>query len=380
MAATYKRFTKFLFIGLNVLTAVVFLLACWAPYLHPQKWWAISLMGLGFAFIIITLFAFIFFWLVFKPVFVLISIIPLLIGWKAIAVFFAFHNPNKFDYEKPKDVLRVVHWNVGRFTEWKRNNNKGSKTRLKMLDLLKEQNADVICMQEFFHSTDTVYYNNLDVVRMDLGYPYYYFSWDDDGHKQWVGQIIFSRFPIIDSGLVRYPPPSMPETLIYADIAFNEDTVRLYTTHLQSVQFGQKDFERLNQIKKTEDGMVENSRNIFSKLKRGMIRRSLQAELVKEKLEQSPHPYLLTGDFNDVPNSYTYYTIRNEHLQDAFLETGLGVGRTYSYIAPTLRIDYIFATKDFNIRQFNRVIKNYSDHYMLVTDVQLNGKDTTSRF
>ena len=172
----------------------------------------------------------------------------------------------------------------------------------------------------------------------------------------------------------------MPETLIYADIAFNEDTVRLYTTHLQSVQFGQKDFERLNQIKKTEDGMVENSRNIFSKLKRGMIRRSLQAELVKEKLEKSPHPYLLTGDFNDVPNSYTYYTIRNEHLQDAFLETGLGVGRTYSYIAPTLRIDYIFATKDFNIRQFNRVIKNYSDHYMLVTDVQLNGKDTTSRF
>jgi endonuclease/exonuclease/phosphatase family metal-dependent hydrolase len=93
---------------------------------------------------------------------------------------------------------------------------------------------------------------------------------------------------------------------------------------------------------------------------------------VKEFISKSPYPFILTGDFNDVPNSYTYFTIRGKELQDAFLETGLGVGRTYSYIAPTLRIDYIFTTKDFSIRQFNRIIKNYSDHYMLVTDLQLS--------
>ena len=117
--------------------------------------------------------------------------------------------------------------------------------------------------------------------------------------------------------------------------------------------------------------MVADSRNIFSKLKRGVVRRSLQADMLKEKIAESPHPYILTGDFNDVPNSYTYFTVKNKNLQDAFLQTGLGVGRTYSYIAPTLRIDYIFTTVDFHIRQFNRIIKNYSDHYMLVTDVQL---------
>jgi endonuclease/exonuclease/phosphatase family metal-dependent hydrolase len=239
------------------------------------------------------------------------------------------------------------------------------------MDLIKEQNADVLCLQEFFHSKDTIYYDNLDYVRKELNYPYYYYSWDDDGHLQWVGQVIFSRFPIVDKGLIRYPAPSSPESLIYADIVFNKDTVRLYTTHLQSVQFQKKDFESIDKIKKTDDGMVENSKNIFSKLKRGVVRRSLQADLVKQKISGSPHPYILTGDFNDVPNSYTYFTIKNESLQDAFLETSLGVGRTYSYIAPTLRIDYIFTTKDFSIRQFNRIIKNYSDHYMLVTDVQL---------
>jgi endonuclease/exonuclease/phosphatase family metal-dependent hydrolase len=318
------------------------------------------------------LISFIFFWLVFSPKLIFISLIPLLLGWKAISVFFAFHNPDKFDYEKPKDVLRVVHWNVGRFTEWKKNNNKGSKMRLKMMDLIKEQNADVLCMQEFFHSTDTGYYGNLNFVMEELGYPYYYYSWDDDGYKQWGGQVIFSRLPIIDSSMIRFPKPSLPESLLQADIVFNGDTIRLYTTHLQSVQFQKQDFERLHRIKKTDETMVEDSKNIFSKLKRGVVRRSVQADVVKEFISKSPYPFILTGDFNDVPNSYTYFTIRGKELQDAFLETGLGVGRTYSYIAPTLRIDYIFTTRDFSIRQFNRIIKNYSDHYMLVTDLQLS--------
>jgi endonuclease/exonuclease/phosphatase family metal-dependent hydrolase len=259
---------------------------------------------------------------------------------------------------------------VARFVEWKRNNNKGSRTRLKMMDLIKEQKADVLCLQEFFTSTDTVYYNNLNHVMKELGYPYYYYSWDNDGYRQWVGQAIFSRLPIVDSGMIRFPQPSMAEAFIHADVLFNHDTVRIYTTHLQSVQFRKKDFESIEKIKNTEDGMVENSKNIFVKLKRGLARRSLQAEIVKDIISASPHPFILTGDFNDVPNSYTYYTIKGDNLQDAFLEQGLGVGKTFANIAPTLRIDYILTTKDLHIRQFNRIIRDYSDHYMLVMDAE----------
>lgn len=371
MATTYKRLTKIFFLFLNGIAAAGFLLACLAPYLNPEKWWMISLLGLGFIFIVVTLIAFIFFWLLFKPSFIFISLIPLLIGWKSLSVFFAFHTPNKFDYNKPKNVLRVVHWNVARFVEWKRNNNKGSQTRLKMMDLIKEQNADVLCLQEFFQSKDSIYYDNLSYVMKELGYPHYYYSRDDDGYLQWNGQIIFSRFPIIDSGIIRYPRPSMPEALIYADILMNKDTIRLYTTHLQSVQFKKKDYESIEEIKNTDEKIVENSKNIFSKLKRGVILRSKQATIVKDITSVSPHPYILTGDFNDVPNSFTYFTIKGNNLQDAFLKTGFGVGRTFSYIAPTLRIDYILATKNFTINQFNRVAKTYSDHYMLVADVQL---------
>ena len=370
MATTYKRFTKILFVALNVLASIAYLLACLAPRLDPAKWWFISLLGLGFAFIIVTLIAFILFWLVFKPKFIFISLIPLLIGWKSITIFFAFHIPEKFDYDKPPGTFRLVHWNVARFIEWRKNNNKGSQPRMKMMDQIKEQNADVICMQEFFTSVDPQYYDNLHYIMKELGYPYFFYSWDNDGYHQWNGQIIFSRFPIIDSGMVRFPKPSQPEALIHVDVQVGKDTVRIYTTHLQSVKFKKADYDKIEDIKKN-DGVVQNSKSIYSKLRTGVVHRARQAEVVKEVTSCSPYPYVLTGDFNDVPNSYAYATITSDSLQDAFLVTGLGIGRTYSYIAPTLRIDYMLTTKNFKVRQFNRILKNLSDHYMLVADLEL---------
>lgn len=371
MGGKGRLFLRRFFVFLNIVAAVVFLLSCLAPYLNPTKYWYISLLGLGFVVVFLLLVLFLLFWIVFKPRYLLISLIPLLIGWKSIAALFAFHSPDPFDYSKPKDVLRVVNWNVARFVEWRRNNNKGSQKRLKMMALLKEQNADVLCLQEFFHSTDSVYHDNLNYVIKKLGYPYYYYSWNDDGDKQWAGQIIFSRYPIIDSGLVKYPRPGLPEALIHADVLFQKDTIRFYTTHLQSVQFKKQDYQKIEEIKRKREDVLENSRSIFSKLKKGFVYRARQADITREITGNSPYPYIITGDFNDVPTSYTYFTIR-KNLQDAFLKKGFGIGRTYSGVSPTLRIDYILAGKEFSILQFNRLVKEYSDHYMLVTDVKLS--------
>ncbi len=370
MAARYKSFAKRLVVFLNILASIIFLLACLAPYLNPSTWWFINLLALGFGGLFIVLILFILFWIFAKPKYILISLIPLLIGWKSISVFFALNSRSAFTSNKPNDVLRVASWNVARFIEWRRNNNKGSQTRLKMLDLIKKQNADVVLLQEFFHSTDSIYHDNLNYIIDNLRYPYYYFSWEGDGDKQWVGQAIFSRHPIIDSGIIHYPRPGMPESLIESDIVFNKDTIRLYTTHLQSVQFRKDDYRRIEEIKSQKDSLIENSKNIFSKLKRAVIYRSRQADITKEITSNSPYPYIFSGDLNDVPNSYTYFTIRNK-LQDAFLQKGFGLGRTYSGIAPTLRIDYILATDEFSVEQFNRIINNYSDHYLLVADFKL---------
>ena len=98
--------------------------------------------------------------------------------------------------------------------------------------------------------------------------------------------------------------------------------------------------------------------------------RGEQANIVKNKLAESHYPTIICGDFNDVPNSYTYHHIK-QNFQDAFLEKDFGIGRTYNALASTLRIDYILCDKNFSVQQFDMVDENLSDHILLVADLKL---------
>src|SRR5688572_19478579 len=306
MASKLRLFTRRFFLTCNIIVVIVFLLSCLVPYLNPQKWWFISFLGLAFPFLLVLVVFFFVGWLIIlKPKPALISGVALLISFNSIIVFFAFHRPGNFNYTKDPKTLRVVTWNVARFIELKVNKNKGSQVRQKMFDLIKEQNADVLCLQEFHTSMIPEFYDNITPIK-DLGYPYFFFSFDTDGDNLFYSSIIFSRYPIIDSGSIRYPRPTLPDVLIHADIKVNKDTVRVYTTHLQSLQFNRKDYDRLNKIAGIQDSLLLNSRNIISKMKRGMTNRSIQADMVSDVLADSPHPVLLCADLNDVPNSYTY--------------------------------------------------------------------------
>ncbi len=370
MASKLRIFTKRVLIFINYGFVFLFLLACIAPYLDPQSWWFISFLGIGFPFWLLAVTGFLTWWLFLKRRYALISAIALVLGFKSITVFFAFKIPKKFVAEKKPQTIRIATWNVARFIEMKRNNNKGSQSRLKMLEQIRLQNADILCLQEFFHSYDPAWYPNLDYMRDSLHYPYFYYSHDIDGDKHFTGNAIFSRYPIIDSGLIRYPRPTLPEALMHADIRLKNRIIRVYTTHLQSVQLVKTDYEKIDKIKEGDEGIVSNSKTIYSKIKIGVVNRTIQTDIIKQVLGDSPYPVIFCGDLNDIPNSYTYFKIRGD-MQDAFLKKGFGIGRTFSAISPTLRIDYIFADTRFRIHQFKRIIKNYSDHYMLVSDIEL---------
>lgn len=369
MPSRLRIITRRTLVVLNIITAVFYLLSCLAPYIKPSDSWVIAVLGLGFPFLLITLIGFVFLWLILKLRRVWYSIVVLLVGYKSINVLWAFNAPSAFQYQKKPAGIRIASWNVARFLEWKRNNNEKSQTRLKMLDQIQKQSPDILCLEEFFHSPDSSFYNNVSEIKA-MGYPYYYFSYDPDGEHQFIGSAIFSKYPMLDTGLVRYFRPSMPEALVHADIMVNQDTIRVYTTHLQSVQFRQRDYEAINEIQSAEDSLLANSKTVLAKLRKAMSLRGAQADVARQILDDSPYPTIFCGDLNDTPNSYTYFTIRGD-MQDAFLKKGFGIGRTYSSLSPTLRIDYIFTDHRFSIKQFTRVVKYLSDHFMIMADVEL---------
>lgn len=372
--------TRRVFIVLNIITVILFLLACANAFMHPGRWWVISLLGLIFPLLLLLLFIFFVVGL-FLPGWrrwALISLLALIIGWPNIHSFFAFHVGGAFHSEKSPGALRVMTWNVRSFDEFT-SRKKGASGHLpKMLQFIGGQHPDVLCIQEFINSDIPADSCNVPYIQERLRLPYCFFSKDyiNRGARYQAGVIIFSRYPIVDTMVMAYSRPGgfhATESLISADIHMGKDTIRVYTTHLQSVLFHSKDFHNLEIIRNVDDSILMASRSIAKKLGYAFQHRGDQAEEVRAQLDKSPYPSIICGDFNDVPNSYTYFTIRKD-WQDAFIKKGFGIGRSYKFISPTLRIDYILASPAFNILQCRRYPLPWSDHNPVVADMEVSAK------
>lgn len=365
-----RRFSKRIFIYLTVLVCAIFLGSCLAPYLNPAKWWLIGFLGLSVPYVVIILVFAIIFWLIFKPRWALLPFLTLLVGWKQLSVLFAINPLRDFVEAKTDSTIRIVDWNVGSMYGLSENKDKRKHNRTEIAGAIIKLQPDIICLQEFNHSyTQGPEADNIGLFTKD--YPYYYFSKDYNKRNGFYtsGSVIFSRYPIIDSGKIKYPG-KYGESLIFCDVHLKNDTVRIYTSHLQSFQFTETDYSGMEKIREQDDEALEASRSIFTKMKLAFTKRGEQAEIVRNEIDSTPYPSIMCGDFNDVPNSFTYFHIRGNR-KDAFLEKDFGIGRSYISLAPTLRIDYILPQPLFRVLQFDMVDEDLSDHLMLVSDVSL---------
>lgn len=370
MARFVRTLVRRILLFCNMAVVVLFLLACLNGHLHPAEWWFFSLLGLAFPLLLILVILFLVIWLCLRNRWALLSLAALILGFTNIRVLFGFHFKDGFTAKKEENSIRVLTWNI----EWFGAHQNNRDNRNKMMEFIRQQNADIICFQEFLEPGRTKGPSNEQAIQK-MNYPYHY-RVIDYGRKNGpyeVGVAIFSRFPITDTFRIRYPGPESKrasESLIAVDLAVKDKTVRLFTTHLQSVLFRKNDYRNLEIIKSADDSMIMASKSIIRKLRQGYTLRGYQADLVRHELDASPHPEIICGDFNDVPNSYTYFRIKGDR-KDAFIKTSGGVGRTFAHVSPTLRIDYIMTDRAFEILQCKRFRVPYSDHFPVVADIRL---------
>jgi endonuclease/exonuclease/phosphatase family metal-dependent hydrolase len=379
MSPRVKKILRISFITANALAILCYLLACLVPFLNAGKFAFISLLGLVFPLLFFVLLGFLIYWLIRKKKrWTLICMASLLLSWKQVAVMFSFNTSKKFEVTKTPETLRVLSWNLSSWGQTGRTNKSKVSYKNDMIDMLKRTNADVICFQEFVFSKKLNFRDSVIPELKEQGYQYGYFVKSKYTMRLYksahvTGVVILSKYPITDTAQFNYSDEDFAEPLVYADIKINTKTIRFFTTHLESVRFGEYDYEALHQLKEPGKASVTQSRVVAWKLKQAYIKRSQQAEMLNEKVKASPYPAIVCGDFNDVPNSYTYFTIKG-NLQDAFLKKGSGFGRTFRFISPTLRIDYILADKKFEVQQFNTLDVKYSDHYPVIADFEINEK------
>ncbi len=368
-----RAIKKFLIIC-NIVVALCLVLGSYVKFFNPNSWWFIGLLTLSLPYILFTLLIFFFCWLFAKKIWMLISLLAISFCWKPMLNIFPLHLMPAFKQQKNLNSLRIMSWNVEHFDilEYKTHPEKKDQ----MIDLINQYHPDIACFQEMVGGDDDKAINYLGDFKRRLGFTGYYYSYEsrlDFDHVHHFGIIIFSKFPVINKQTINKPPHDYNSIFQYIDIGANNDTVRIFNIHLQSLRFTQDNLKYIDNPGTNTDTAFSESKNIISKLKHGFLKRSTQSNNVKEEISKSPYPVIVCGDFNDVPNSYAYCKI-GDGLQNAFVEKGIGFGRTFSGISPTLRIDNIFADKKFTIEQFTRVPKNLSDHFLIIADVNLHMK------
>lgn len=356
-------------IAINLIFIAAYLLTCLIPYLNPVKFWVLSFLGLAFPFIAFGLLGFVILWSVFRSKWALYSLLTLLIGVQQLNGMFAFHLSHGFINSKPQKTIRVLQYNIKTQGFVKDVISKNNEPGLaEVLSLLKETNADVITLQEYFAKAQK---NDSSITLLEsLGYEYHYFAESNNISKiNYDGVAIFSKFPIVNKGTLSFSNDEPTQDMIYADVKIDGKIFRIFSIHLQSIRIGESHYKNEKKSEYRTSASLITDKTIASKIGHTSKLHYEQSLIVRRQIDQSPHPVIVCGDFNAVPNSNTYFTVKG-NLQDAFLKKGSFIGRTFRYISPTLRIDYIFADPLFKVSQFTIPSLTFSDHFPVIADLE----------
>jgi endonuclease/exonuclease/phosphatase family metal-dependent hydrolase len=329
-------------------------------YISPGKIPLLAFLGLFFPFIFFLNLFFFVFWMIRRNKLFFISLILILAGFYRIGEFYAFPG-QKNVITADVNPLKVMSYNVRLFDLYKWSEEDGAGDR--MLQVIKNEDPDVICLQEFYSDDKTNRQQKIIELQHTLDYVV-----SDKKKTGYSGVAIFSKYPIISKGYVDVH--SAHQKCLYADIVKGRDTVRVYCVHLASVHLNNDDYQILKNFDLKEEEDITDVTGIGSKFLRAYEMRSEEVETIAPHIRKSPYKTIVCGDFNDTPVSYSYREIK-KNLKDAFIEKGSGIGNTYDYRLHFFRIDYILHSPQMITKSFTASDKFYSDHLALTAVIEL---------
>jgi endonuclease/exonuclease/phosphatase family metal-dependent hydrolase len=264
----------------------------------------------------------------------MLPVVSLLLWYISLGPFVVF---SKGKTEELGDDISILTYNVQELE----GNYRMSYTEAapRILDFVLEQQADIVCFQEFAST-------RLTREKMKV-YPYEY-HYGHSGNKTYSPLAVFSKYPILSAGSLDFPDSN--NNAIYTDLLILGDTLRVYNIHLQSLRFRPGSLKRENPVR------------LIRRLGRTIRQQKVQVDLVAQHSANSPYPYILSGDLNNTQYSQVYGRIKKS-LNDSYLEKGNGLGTTLLFKFLPFRIDYILVDPSLEITGHQNFDVPYSDHF-----------------
>ena len=337
MVKGLNLFNKVIFI-LNVIFAILLLLACIAPYTTSNIFSFLSLLSLIVPYLVLANIIFLLFWMFKKKKQLFLSFFVLLLGYFTQETFVKVFNSN--DEIENEDISLLTfnsHGSMG--IRWSRIPSNSDE----IADFVVQQDADIVCFQEFSRTIN----KNLKQYQFKYHTPF------NAGRSK---QAIYSKYKILGTGSLNFP--NSFNNGIYVDILMKRDTLRIYNLHLQSLVVRPGSFKR------------EQPQRLYKRLSKTIQKQQEQANLVIEHSRSVNYRKIICGDFNNTAFSSVYKTIKGD-MNDSFHEKGSGFGNTYLFKFLLFRIDFILTDPEIEIKSHKKFNVRLSDHEPVMASFRL---------
>lgn len=330
----------------NILLAILTFAGYILPFLAPKMFPVLSVLTLGLPFLLILNILFFFYWLLQVRKQVFLSALVLLIGIGFVSKWYKFSSEKLPESETD---FTLMSYNVRLFNKYKWLDNDSVLPNIKKF--VKEENPDILCLQEFVDIGEGEF--------TQYKHKYFYYV-----NRKTLGQAIYSKFPIIDKGFIKFEDSN--NNVVFADIKKGNDTLRVYSMHLQSMSIT-KEVEHIE-----TDLDKQKSEQIVKKIASAFRQQQQQAEILQKHKDSCKYPVIICGDMNNSAFSYVYRAVKG-NLNDSFEKAGKGFGKSYRFKYFPMRIDYIFSDKLLKVKEFKTFNKQeYSDHYPIKARFEIN--------
>ncbi len=348
-----RKFLHRVLLLVNVVAGLALILSYLAVHISPETFVIPAYFGLAYPYILLGNVILALTWAVLLRFEFLISLSLIAIGYTHLSNYIRIGRNSSVG----NGTIRIVSYNVRLFNNLEKG---AASSESGIMDYISKEQADIICLQEFYLSGNRVVREA--EIRRKAGKGYNsHIKVISRTRDRYYGIVTFTRFPVVNRGEIIHPASS--SLSIFTDVIIEGDTVRIYNNHLQSFRLKAIEKSFLEEITSNgEDETTSRVRSLAASLRNGFIQRARQADVVKEHIDNSPYPVIVAGDFNDTPVSYSYRRMR-KGLNDSFVHSGNGAGFTYKGKYPANRIDYILYDDSFESTEFRISRVKFSDHY-----------------
>ena len=329
-----------------LIALLLFSLLCYLSILiSPAIFWPAVFLALAIPFVVVLNFLHVIFYIFKRSKLIVFPLVGLLAGSPFVYRTVSFSNL------KPSiDNLSVLSFNAKLFRKAKTY----SAFSGEMINWVVNDSSLVKCIQEY--STNNRW-AELDITGQleKQGYHSFIFNSKLKNNDHSNGMAIFSKNEIV-RGEVILEDSSTVNAILFADIKWQNQIIRIYNVHFESMSLNLYHF-------KSPDNAYRKWRGLISKLRHGSVNRQGEINTLIEHTRTSPYPFIICGDFNETPYGYNYQKL-NSLFENSFEQVGNGFGFTLNSILFFLRIDHQFYGKGIVAKQF-KVDRSMtiSDHF-----------------